>query len=80
MSATGLHDNWLLRIYLIQIRLGDVFLVFNPSCGYIDLLLRVLCNKLLNNLTVFGVVSFYTNLSEVSLSDKAVAGEVAVTV
>ena len=79
VSTTRLHDQWLIRTNLIQVRLGDVFLILHPSGSQIEVALRILRNEVLDDLTVFGIVG-ETSLHQVSLSDGTVSSQVSVTV
>ena len=79
MSADGLHNQRLVGTDFVQIRLGNVFVIFGPACSHVELALRVLLDKLLDDLAVFHIIG-QADLHEVRLPDGAVAGEIAVAV
>ena len=79
VPATSLHDQRLVCADIIQIGFGDVFIILHPPCSHIELALRVLRNKLLDDFAVFGIVG-QAHLAQVGLSDKAVSRQMTVTV
>ena len=77
VTAAGLHEQYLVGANLVQICLGNVFVIFNPPRGHVEIALRVLFDKLLDDLAVFVIIR-QTDLREVRLSDGAVTGQIAV--
>ena len=78
MSAASVQEQWLVIANLIEIGLSDMLLVLHPSSSQVELALRIFCYKFLDNLAVSVVVSQGSSLHQISLSDKAVAGQMAV--
>ena len=80
MSAPGLHEQHLIGADLVQVRLCDIFVIFDPSGGQIERTLRIFRDKVRDDLTVFRIIRSQTGLCEIRLPDGAVAGQIAVAV
>ena len=80
MSATCLHEQRLVGTDLIKIGLADIFLIFHPSCSYVEIALRILLNECLDDVTIPCIVGSHSSLHQVRLSDSAFSGKATVTV
>ena len=79
MSAAVLHNQRFVRADFVEIRLCNVFIIFNPALSHVKFAIWIVDDKFLDYFTVFIIVG-RENLCKIRLTDCVIDCKVSVTV